>query len=72
VIEVNCAATTVKVEVSENEPRVAVMVVCPAPTVLTSPELETVATEVEDEPQVTALERSALEPSLYVAVATYC
>lgn len=64
VIEVNCAATTVRVELSESAPKVAVIVVCPAETVVTRPELETVATEVEDEFQVTALERSALEPSL--------
>jgi hypothetical protein len=40
------------------------MVVCPAATVVTSPELLTVATEVEDELQVTPLLRSELEPSL--------
>ena len=40
------------------------MVVDPAATVVTSPELETVAADGEDEFQVTLLERSALEPSL--------
>lgn len=71
-IEVRCAATTVSSEVSDKAPNVAVIVVCPAATVVTRPALLTVATEVEDELQVTPLLRSELEPSLYVAVATYC
>lgn len=64
VIDVSCAGTTVKLEVSDSEPSVAVMLVCPAATVVTKPEFETVATDVVVELQVTALERSALEPSL--------
>jgi len=63
-IEVKCAATTVSVEVSVNEPNVAVIVVCPAATVIARPELAIVATEVEDEVQVTPVVRSALDPSL--------
>lgn len=63
-IEVKCAATTVSVDVSDKAPNVAVIVVCPAPTVATSPAVLTVATEVEDELQVTPLLRSELEPSL--------
>lgn len=49
---------------SLNEPKVAVIVVCPAATVVARPELATVATEVEDDVQVTPVVRSALEPSL--------
>lgn len=50
----------------------AVIVVEPAATVVASPLALTVATSVEDEFHVTPLLRSALEPSLYVAVATNC
>jgi hypothetical protein len=63
-IEVKCAATTVSVEESVNEPNVAVMVVWPAPAVVTSPDVLTVATDVEEELQVTPLLRSELDPSL--------
>jgi hypothetical protein len=63
-IEIKCAATTLRVELSVNEPSVAVIVVCPAATVVTDPELFTVATEVDDDVQVTPLVRSALDPSL--------
>lgn len=63
-IEIRCAETTVRVEVSLNEPKVAVIVVCPAPTVVANPELFTVATDVDDDVQVTPLLRSELEPSL--------
>jgi hypothetical protein len=58
VINVKCAGTTVNVLVSLSEPTVAVMVVVPAATVVASPELLTVATEVEDELHVTPLTRS--------------
>jgi len=51
---------------------VAVIVVVPAPTVVTRPELFTVATEVVEEFHVTPLTKSWLDPSLYVAVAVYC
>lgn len=71
-IEVKCAATTVSVDVSDKAPNVAVIVVWPAATVVTKPAVLTVATDAEDELQVTPLLRSELEPSLYVAVATYC
>lgn len=57
---------------SESDPTVAVIVVLPALTVVTKPVLLTVATEVEEELQVTPLDKSWLEPSLYVAVALYC
>lgn len=43
---------------SVNEPTVAVMVVDPAATVVDRPELLMVATEVEDEVQVTPADRS--------------
>lgn len=71
-IEVRCAATTVSVEVSLKDPKVAVIVVDPAATVVTIPLLSTVAVAVEEEFQVTPLDRSELVPLLYVAVATYC
>ena len=63
-IEVRCAATTVRVDVSLFEPTVAVIVVEPAATVVTSPVLLTVATDVEDELQVTPVLKSELDPSL--------
>jgi hypothetical protein len=63
-IEVKFAATTVSVEVSVNEPTVAVIVVCPAATVVATPELAIVATAVDDEVHVTPVVRSELEPSL--------
>jgi hypothetical protein len=50
--------------VSVNEPTVAVIVVCPAATVVVIPELAIVAIEVEDDVQLTPLVRSELEPSL--------
>jgi hypothetical protein len=71
-MEIRCAATTVKGTKSVNEPTVAVMLVEPAATVVAKPELLMVETEGEEEIQVTPLLRSALEPSLYVAVATNC
>jgi len=58
--------------VSLSEPRVAVMFADPAATVVPNPEPSTVTTEVEDEFQITAALKSALLPSVYVAVATNC
>jgi hypothetical protein len=63
-IEMRCAATTVKVVLSVNEPTVAVIVVDPAATVAAKPELLMVATAVDEEFQFTPLTKSALEPSL--------
>ena len=63
-IESRCAATTVSVSVSVIDPIVAVIVVAPAPAVVARPELLMVATDVDEEAQVTPLTRSALEPSL--------
>ena len=45
---------------------------CPGATVVANPELLIVAVFVSDELHVTPLVKSALDPSLYVAVATYC
>jgi hypothetical protein len=53
-IEVKCALTTVRLDVSLKAPTVAVIVVDPL----------MLATEVEDEVQVTPLVKSAVEPSL--------
>ena len=64
VIEVRCAATTVNVDVSVNVPRVAVILLEPAATVVTVPELLTVATDDDDELHVTPVDKSALLPSL--------
>ena len=50
----------------------AVIVVCPAATVVVTPELLIVATEDDDDVHATPEVKSALLPSLYVAVATYC
>jgi len=71
-IEIRCAATTVNTVLSLSAPTVAVIVVEPAATVVVNPDPSTVATEAEDEFQVTPLLKSELEPSLYVAVATNC
>lgn len=71
-MDVRFAATTVSVAVSVSEPTVAVIVVLPTPAVVASPVLSMVATDVDDEFQVTPLLRSWLDPSLYRAVAVYC
>lgn len=71
-IEIRWAGTTVNELVSENAPTVAVIVVAPAATVVASPEPLMVATEVDEEVQVTPLDKSWLLPSLYVAVAVNC
>lgn len=71
-IEIKCAATTVNTVLSLSEPTVAVIVVEPAARVVVNPDPSTVATEVEDEFQVTPPLKSELVPSLYVAVATNC
>jgi hypothetical protein len=63
-IELRCALTTVRLEVSLKDPTVAVIVVDPAARVEATPELLMLATEVEDEFQVTPLVKSAVEPSL--------
>lgn len=57
---------------SVSDPRVAVRVVLPAATVVARPELLTVATDVDNELQVTPLTRSCVDKSLYVAVTVYC
>jgi hypothetical protein len=62
-IEIRCAGTTVSTLLSLNDPTVAVIVVEPAATVVASPFPSTVATDVEDELQVTPLFRSELVPS---------
>jgi len=62
-IETRCAATTVRLVESVNDPTCAVSVVEPAPTVVARPELSMVATAVEVELQITPLTRSWLEPS---------
>jgi len=63
-IEIRCAATTVSTLLSLNDPTVAVIVVEPAARVAASPFPSTVATDVEDELQVTPLFRSELVPSV--------
>jgi hypothetical protein len=63
-IEIRCAATTVRSAVSLSAPTVAVIVVAPAPTVVAIPAPSMVATEVEEELQVTPLVKSELVPSL--------
>jgi len=63
-IEVRCAATTVKEVESVRAPTIAVMVVVPAANIEASPVLSMVATAVEDEVHRTPLVRSAEDPSL--------
>jgi hypothetical protein len=63
-IDVRCAGTTVRVVESVKEPTVAVTVVDPAATVITNPLLSTVATDVEEDVQVTPLTKSCDEPLL--------
>jgi hypothetical protein len=71
-METRCAGTTVNVLVSLNAPTVAVMVVEPAATVVAKPEPLIVAAAVDEEAQLTPLDKSWLLPSLYVAVAVNC
>lgn len=59
-----CAGTTVRVEVSLSPPTVAVIVVWPAATVVAKPEPLMVATDVDDEAQVTPALKSEMLPSL--------
>ena len=63
-IDVRCAATTVSTLLSLNDEYFAVIVVEPAARVVASPPPSTVATDVEDELQVTPPLRSALVPSV--------
>lgn len=63
-MDTRCAGTTVKTLVSLNEPTVAVIVVEPAPTVAASPVVSTLATDGEEEFQLTPLLKSALVPSV--------
>lgn len=58
------AGTTVNVDESENAPTVAEIEVVPGPTVVTTPELSTVATAGDEEFQVIPLLKSELDPSL--------
>ena len=63
-IELKCALTTVRLDVSLKDPTVAVIVVDPAARVVATPELLMLATEVEDDVQATPLVKSAVEPSV--------
>ena len=75
-IEVNVAGSTVNVVDADMLPDVAVIVVEPAATGVISPfepaALLIVATEVDDELQVTVVVRFCFEPSEYVPVAVSC
>ena len=62
-MDIRCAGTTVKVVVSLRDPTVAVIVVCPAPAVVASPETLMPATEAEEELHVTPFTRSCVDPS---------
>jgi hypothetical protein len=62
-IDIKCAETAVRVVVSLRDPTVAVIVVCPAPAVVASPEPLMLATEAEEELHVTPLPRSCVDPS---------
>jgi hypothetical protein len=62
-MDIRCAGTTVTVVVSLEDPTVAVIVVCPAPAVVATPEPLILATELEEEVHVTPLARSCVDPS---------
>ena len=62
-IDIRRAETTVRVVVSLRDPTVAVIVVCPVPAVVASPEPLMLATEAEEELHVTPLTRSCVDPS---------
>jgi len=62
-IDVRCAETAVRVVVSLRDPTVAVIVVCPAPAVVASPEPLMLATEAEEELHVTPFTKSCVDPS---------
>jgi hypothetical protein len=64
VIEVRCAATTVKEVESVRDPTLAVIVVVPGANNDASPVLSMAATVVEEEVHVTPLVRSAEDPSV--------
>lgn len=63
-MDTRCAATTVNVLVSLSAPKVAVIVVEPAASVVAKPVPSMLATDGEEELQVTPLLRSALDPSV--------
>ena len=75
-METSVADFTDSVVDPDSEPDVAVIVVEPAATGVTSPiesaALLIAATDVEDEPQVTVEVRFCVEPSEYVPVAVNC
>src|SRR5437667_6472961 len=71
-IELIVGAVTVRLVELLMLPRVAEMFVEPAATAVTKPFASTVATAVEDEPQVTSAVRSRLLPSLQFPVAVNC
>jgi hypothetical protein len=71
-IDISVIAFTVRSVLPDTPASVAVIVVNPAPTDLTSPLESTVATAVFDELQVTAVVRSGVVLSEYVPVAVYC
>ena len=70
-IELKTAAVTVRVELPLTEPDVAVMVELPLLTPVTKPLALTVATEVDDELQLTELNVCVL-PSLKLPLAVNC
>lgn len=66
------ASKTVKLEDTTNEPVVALMFVCPEPTLIASPVALIVATEGEEELQTTVLVTSSVVPFRKVPVAVNC
>jgi hypothetical protein len=69
---VSCEASTTTAAVPLTDPDLAVMVDCPADWPVARPKLETVATLVFEELQVTVPVIIWVLPSLNVPVATYC
>jgi len=71
-MSVKMTAVTKTFAVPFTDPRVAVMVACPALTPVDTPVEPIVATAVADELQVTAVVRFCWVPSLKVPVAVNC
>ena len=72
VIALSTTDVTVTVVAADTPPRIAVIVVLPAPVPVTTPLLLTVATPVEDELQVADVVRSCVLPSEKIPVAVSC
>ena len=71
-METSAARVTVNVAEPLIAAEVAVIVAVPTPLPVANPSAPIVATEVEDELQLTALVRSCVLPSVYIPTASNC